>query len=122
MVTDLHMNAGREDACRRAPPCAWTSASTDRSTIVVPEAQPSQSQSGLVRATTTMHVTHKNGNYSDESLQKAMNEVTDVGMSLREADKLFGVSTTSLRDYLYGKTRGRHRGIKPTLKSHEEKN
>ena len=27
----------------------------------------------------------------------------------------------SLRDHLYGKTRGRHRGIKPTLKSHDEK-
>ena len=50
-----------------------------------------------------------------------MNVVTDDGMLLREAAKVFGVHTTSLIDHLYGKTRERHRGIKPTLKSHEEK-
>ena len=49
-----------------------------------------------------------------------MNVVTNDGMSLREVGRLFGVPTTSLRDHLYGKTRGRYRGIKPILKSHEE--
>ena len=74
-----------------------------------------------VRAPTETHVTHKNGNWSDESLRNAMNAVADNGMPLRQVDRLFGVPTTSLRDHLYGKNRGRHKGIKPTLKSHEEK-
>ena len=50
-----------------------------------------------------------------------MNVVTDDGMPLKEGGKLFGVPTTSLRNHLYGKTREKHRGIKPTLKSHDEK-
>ena len=50
-----------------------------------------------------------------------MNAITDDGMPLKQADKLFGVPCISLRDHLYGKTRERHRGIKPTLKSYEEK-
>ena len=64
---------------------------------------------------------HKNGNWSNDSLQAAMNAVTDNGMPLRQVDRFFGVPTTSLRDHLYGTTRGRHKGIAPTLKSHEEK-
>ena len=50
-----------------------------------------------------------------------MNAVTDDGMPLKEASKVFGVPTTSLRNHLYSKTKERHRGIKPTLKSHKEK-
>ena len=50
-----------------------------------------------------------------------MNAVTDDGMPLKQTGKLFGVPSTSLRDHLYGKTRGRHRGITPSLKTHEEK-
>ena len=42
-------------------------------------------------------------------------------MSLRQAGRLFGVPSTSLRDHLYSKSRGWHKGITPTLKSHEEK-
>ena len=74
-----------------------------------------------VRAPTKTPVAHKNGNWNDENLRNAMNAVTDDGMPLRQANRLFGVPTTSLRDHLYGKTRGMHKGIKPTLKSHEEK-
>ena len=50
---------------------------------------------------------HKNGNWSTESLQAAMDAVTDDGMSLRQAWRMFGVPSTSIRDHLYGKTRGR---------------
>ena len=50
-----------------------------------------------------------------------MNAVIDDSMPLREADILFGVPTTFLRDHLYGKTKRRHRGIKSTLKSYEKK-
>ena len=50
-----------------------------------------------------------------------MNVVATDGMPLRKVATIFGVPTTSLRDHLYGKTRGRHKGIQPTLKSHEEK-
>ena len=117
----MHMIASGEDACRRAPPCVGTLASTGGSGSVAPEAQPLQSELGPIRAATATPVTCKNGNWTDESLYNAMNAVTDDGMPLREADILFGVPTTSLRDHLYGKTRGRHRGIKPTLKCHEEK-
>ena len=74
-----------------------------------------------VRAPSETPAAHKNGNWSDESLQAAMNAVTDNGMPLKQIGRSFGVPCTSLRDYLYGKTRGQHRGITPTLKSHEEK-
>ena len=84
-------------------------------------AQVEQSESTLVRAATVMPLTRKNGNWSDKNLYNAMNVMIDDGMPLREAGRLFGVPTTSLRDHLYGKIRGRHRGIKPTLNSHIEK-
>ena len=63
------------------------------------------------RAATVTPPTYKNGNWSDESFHNAMNVVTDDGMPLREVGRLFGVPTTSLRDHLYGKMRGRHKGI-----------
>ena len=49
-----------------------------------------------------------------------MNAVTGDGMPLRETTKVFEVPTTSLRDLLYDKIRGRQRDIQPTLKSHEK--
>ena len=42
-------------------------------------------------------------------------------MKIRVASRLFGIPTTSIRDHLYGKTRTKQRGAKPTLKAHEEK-
>ena len=120
MVTNLHMTTDGENACGCAPPCARTSVSTGGSSTVAPEVQPLQSKLGPVKAVAAMHVTYKNSNWSDKSLQNAMKAVTDDGMPLREVDRLFGVSTTSLRDHLYNKTREKHKGIKPTLKSHEE--
>ena len=74
-----------------------------------------------MRAPSETCAAHKNGNWSNESLQAAMDAVTDSGMSLRQAGRVFGVPSTSIRDHLYGKTRGRHRGIPPTLNSYEEK-
>ena len=74
-----------------------------------------------VRAATEMRGAQKNGNWTNDSLQAAMDAVTDDGMSLKQADRVFGVPSTSIRDHLYGKTRGRQRGIPPTLNSHEEK-
>ena len=78
-------------------------------------------ESRPVRAPSEMPATHKNGNWSNKSLQASMNAITDDGMPLKQASRLFGVPSTSLRDHLYSKTRGRYRGITPTLKSHEEK-
>ena len=78
-------------------------------------------ESRLVRAPSEMRAAHKNGNWSNESLQAAMDAVTDDGMSLRQAGRVFGVPSTSIRNHLYGKTRERHRDIPPTLNSHEEK-
>ena len=78
-------------------------------------------ESKTVRVATEVRAAHKNGNWSNDSLQAAMDAVTDDGMSLRQASRVFGVPSTSIRDHLYGKTRGRQRGIPPTLNSHEEK-
>ena len=78
-------------------------------------------ESRPVRAPGEMHGAHKNGNWSTESLQAAMDAVTDNGMSLRQADRVFGVPSTSIRDHLYSTTRRWQRGIPPTLNSHEEK-
>ena len=121
MVTIVHMTSDGEDACGRAPPCIGTSTSMGGSSTIAYEVQPLKSESRPVRAITATPVTRKNGKWTDESLYNVMNAVSDDGMPLREAGKLFGVPTTSLRDHLYGKTKGRHRNIKPILKSHEEK-
>ena len=64
----------------------------------------------------------KQGTWSDENLQHALDAITDEGMRLRQASKVFGIPTSSLRDHLYNRTTTRHRGIKPTLRAHEEKN
>ena len=42
-------------------------------------------------------------------------------MEIRVASRVFGIPATSIRNHLYGKTRTRQRGAKPTLKAHEEK-
>ena len=50
-----------------------------------------------------------------------MNSITDDGMSFREASRVYGIPTTSIRDHLYGRTTSRQKGIKPILAPHEEK-
>ena len=66
-------------------------------------------------------VSRKNGNWTHETLQKALNVVIDEGMKIRVASRVFGIPATFIRDHLYDKTRTRQRGAKPTLKTHEEK-
>ena len=78
-------------------------------------------ESRPMRAVAEMHGAQKNGNWTNDSLQATMDAVTDDGMSLKQASRVFGVPSTSIKDHLYGKTRGRQRGIPPTLNSHEEK-
>ena len=65
---------------------------------------------------------HKNGKWFDETLGKAMNVVTDHGMKLRVALRVYEIPTNSFKDQLYGKTRTKKRGNKPTLKPDEKKN
>ena len=43
----------------------------------------------------------------DESLASALNVTTDEGMRLREASTVFGISTSFIRDHLYGRTTSR---------------
>ena len=50
-----------------------------------------------------------------------MDKITDEGMKLKVAAKIFGIPSSSLRDHLYGKTTSRQRGTKLTLKAREEK-
>ena len=106
---------------RMCTPCASRFTSTGGSGNVGLKAPPSERQLEPVTAASERHVTHKNGSWSNESLKNAMNVVTNNGMPLREATRVFEVPTTSMTNHLYGKTRGSHRGIKSTLKSHEEK-
>ena len=63
----------------------------------------------------------KIGAWSDESLEKALNTITDEGMKLKVASTVFGIPSSSVRDHVYGKTTSRQRGTQPTLKAHEEK-
>ena len=62
-----------------------------------------------------------NGAWSDESLTSALNTITNDGMGLREASRVFGILASSIRNHLYRKTTSRQRGIRPTLRAHEEK-
>ena len=59
--------------------------------------------------------------WSDESLENPLNAIIDEGMSLREASRVIGIPSSSIRDHLYGRTISRQRSTKPTLKAHEEK-
>jgi hypothetical protein len=63
----------------------------------------------------------KQGCWSSENLEKAMNAITDRGMKIREAARAYGIPMSSLRDHLYGRTKTRQRGKQPTLKPDEEK-
>ena len=60
-------------------------------------------------------------NWTDATLQKAMDAVTDHGMKVKVAARAFDIPASSLRDHLYGKTTSRQRGNLPTLKLDEEK-
>jgi hypothetical protein len=62
----------------------------------------------------------KNGNWTDAQLEKALSAITDDGLKIREAARVYNIPATSLRNHLWGTTNGRHRGICPTLKHDEE--
>lgn len=63
----------------------------------------------------------KNGNWTDAQLEQALSAITDDGMKIREASRIYNIPATSLRNHLWGTTTGRHRGICPTLKHDEER-
>ena len=63
----------------------------------------------------------RSGNWTDATLQKAMDVVTDHGMKVKAAARAFDIPASSLRDHLYGKTTSRQRDNLPTLKPDEEK-
>ena len=63
--------------------------------------------SDLMHARTSHHAirnSHKIGSWTDETLHAAMDKITDQGMKLKVAAKIFGIPSSSLRDHLYGKT------------------
>jgi hypothetical protein len=62
----------------------------------------------------------KNGNWTDQQLEKALSAITDDGLKIGEASRVYNIPATSLRNHLWGTTNGRHRGICPTLKHDEE--
>jgi hypothetical protein len=62
----------------------------------------------------------KNGNWIDQQLEKALTAITNDGLKIREAARVYNIPTMSLRNHLWGTTNGRHRGICPTLKHDEE--
>ena len=95
-------------------------ASAEAGTVVGGEADPPQAITGGTR---TNFGTHKKrtGNWTDTDLEQAMNSITDDALSLRQASRLYGIPTSSLRDHLFGKTRSRQKGIKLVLAPHEEK-
>ena len=70
--------------------------------------------------TDTRRARLKNSQWINEQLKNAMNAVTDQGMKLRAASRVFGVPATLLRDHLYGTTITRQRGNKSTLKPDKE--
>ena len=63
----------------------------------------------------------KTGTWTDVSLENALNSITNDGMSIREASKLYGIPSSSIRDHLYGRKTSRHKGIRPVLTPHDEK-
>ena len=63
----------------------------------------------------------KNGNWTDAQLEQALSGITDDGLKIREAARVYNIPATSLRNHLWGTTSGRHRGICPTLKEDEER-
>lgn len=53
-------------------------------------------------------------------MDQAISAITDDGMKIREASRIYEIPPTSLRNHLWGTTSGRQRGICPTLKQDEE--
>ena len=49
----------------------------------------------------------RTGSWIDETLHEAMDKITDKGMKLKVAAKIFGIPSSSLRDHLYGRTTSR---------------
>ena len=84
------------------------------------EPLPSQTYIGDQVGGKNIH-TKKIGTWTDLLLENALNSITDDGMSIREASKLYGIPTSSIRDHLYGRTTSRQKGIRPVLTPHEEK-
>ena len=65
--------------------------------------------------------TLKTSAWSDESLENALNAITNEGMSLKEASRVIGILSSFIRDHLYGRTLSRQRGTKLILEAHVEK-
>ena len=83
-----------------------------------PRYAPSGTQEGTT-TTTRKAANKRNWNWTNAQLKRAMDAVTDQGMKVRTATRIFGVPNTSLRDHLYGKTIVRRRRVKPTLQQDE---
>ena len=60
-------------------------------------------------------------NWTDKTLQKAMDAVTDADMKVKATARAFGIPATSLRDHLYRKTTSKQRGNLSILKPNKEK-
>jgi transposase-like protein len=58
----------------------------------------------------------RNGNWTNATLQQAMDVVIDHGMKVRIVARSFGIPATILRNYLYGKSLSRQRGSQSILK------
>ena len=63
----------------------------------------------------------RTGNWTDAALSNALDAITDDGMKVNAASRKFGITASSLRDHLLGKTRSRQRGNSRALKLDEEK-
>jgi hypothetical protein len=61
----------------------------------------------------------KNGNWTNEQLRKALAAVDD-GQSMKKAAEENHIPYSSFRDWCYGKTRSRKRGVKAVLSPEEE--
>ena len=87
----------------------------------VARGEPEKPQATTGRAQSSRN-THKKRtcNWTDSALEQAMNSITDDGMSLRQASRVYGISTSSIRDHLFGKTTSRQKVIKTVLAPHEE--
>ena len=49
----------------------------------------------------------KTRSWTNQTLQQAMDKITDEGMKLKMAAKVFGIPNSSLRDHMYGRTTSR---------------
>ena len=62
---------------------------------------------------------HKSASWSDSTLEAAVHAV-DASKSIRGANRCFGISPSSLRDHIYGRSLGRKRSKHGVLCKHEE--